>query len=218
MQLLPDFERQTGHKVIVENDTVGALTKRIEGGEAFDVAVLTPAAVDNLAGKGKFIAGSRANLARVGVGVMVRPARRRRTSARSRPSRRRCWQRSRSPISTPPAVARAASMSAGLLDKLGIADAGQAQDQIEARRRCRGSHRRGRSRARHPSDQRDRAGERGDAGRAAAGGYPELHHVRGRPGDPGQGRRSSQSLDQGADWSRRRRVLRSKGMDQAAGS
>ena len=70
--LVPDFEKQTGHKVIVENETVGALTKRIEGGEAFDVAVLTPGAVSDLTGKGKFVAGSRANLARVGVGVMVK--------------------------------------------------------------------------------------------------------------------------------------------------
>ena len=50
--LVPDFEKQTGHKVIVENETVGALTKRIEGGETFDVAVLTPGAVNDLTGKG----------------------------------------------------------------------------------------------------------------------------------------------------------------------
>lgn len=72
LALVPDFEKQTGHKVTVENDTVGALTKRIEGGEVFDVAVLTPRAVDDLAAKGKFAAGSRQNLARVGVGVVVR--------------------------------------------------------------------------------------------------------------------------------------------------
>ena len=70
--LLPDFERTSGHKVVVENDTVGALTKRIEGGETFDLAVLTPAAVDALASKGKLISGSRANLARVGIGVVVK--------------------------------------------------------------------------------------------------------------------------------------------------
>src|SRR6516162_9901546 len=52
--------------------TVGALTKRIEGGEGFDVAVLTPGAVNELAGKGKFVAGSRVNLGRVGVGVVVK--------------------------------------------------------------------------------------------------------------------------------------------------
>jgi molybdate transport system substrate-binding protein len=72
LALVPDFERRTGHTVTVENATVGALTKRIEGGEAFDLAVLTPAAVNALSGKGKFVAGSRINLARVGVGVVVR--------------------------------------------------------------------------------------------------------------------------------------------------
>jgi molybdate transport system substrate-binding protein len=72
LALVPDFEKQTGHKVTVENETVGALTKRIEGGEGFDLAVLTPGVVDNLTGKGKFAAGSRTNLARVGVGVVVK--------------------------------------------------------------------------------------------------------------------------------------------------
>ena len=72
LALVPDFERTSGHKVTVENDTVGALTKRIEAGEAFDLAVLTPKAVDDLAKEGKLVAGSRANLARVGVGVVVK--------------------------------------------------------------------------------------------------------------------------------------------------
>ena len=72
LALVPEFEEQTGNKVVVENDTVGALTKRIEGGEAFDLAVLTPAAVNDLSGKGKLVAGSRTNLGRVGVGVVVK--------------------------------------------------------------------------------------------------------------------------------------------------
>jgi molybdate transport system substrate-binding protein len=72
LALLPEFEKQTGHHVTLENDTVGALTKRIEAGESFDLAVLTPAAIDGLAGKGKFAAGSRKDLARVGIGVVVK--------------------------------------------------------------------------------------------------------------------------------------------------
>jgi molybdate transport system substrate-binding protein len=72
LALVPGFEKETGHKVVVENDTVGALTKRIEGGEGFDVAVLTPGAVNELAGKGKLVTGSRVNLGRVGVGVVVK--------------------------------------------------------------------------------------------------------------------------------------------------
>src|SRR5260370_36476229 len=72
LPLMPDFERTTGHKVMVQNDTVGALDKRIESGETFDLAVLTPAAVNDLSSKGKFVTGSRVNLARVGVGVVVK--------------------------------------------------------------------------------------------------------------------------------------------------
>jgi molybdate transport system substrate-binding protein len=72
LALVPDFEKQSGHKVIVDNDTAGALKRRIEGGEAFDVAVITPAVVDDLAAKGKIAGGSRVNLAAVGVGVVVK--------------------------------------------------------------------------------------------------------------------------------------------------
>ena len=43
LAVVPEFEKQTGHKVTVDNDTVGGLTKKIEGGETFDVVVLTPA-------------------------------------------------------------------------------------------------------------------------------------------------------------------------------
>jgi molybdate transport system substrate-binding protein len=72
LALIPDFEKQTGHKVTVDNDTAGGLKKRIEGGEAFDVAVITPGVVDDLIAKGKIAAGSRVNLASVGVGVVVK--------------------------------------------------------------------------------------------------------------------------------------------------
>ena len=69
--LLPEFEGK-GYKVSLQNDTVGALTKRIEGGETFDLAVLTARAIDELSANGKVVAGSRTNLARVGVGMVVK--------------------------------------------------------------------------------------------------------------------------------------------------
>jgi molybdate transport system substrate-binding protein len=72
LALVPEFEKQTGVKVLVDNDTAGGLKKRIEGGEAFDVAVITPAVVDELAGTGKVASGSRVNLATVGIGVVVK--------------------------------------------------------------------------------------------------------------------------------------------------
>jgi molybdate transport system substrate-binding protein len=72
LAVVPEFEKQTGYKVTVDNDTVGGLTKKIEGGETFDVVVLTPAAVDELTKKGKIAEGTKSVLARVGVGVMVK--------------------------------------------------------------------------------------------------------------------------------------------------
>src|SRR6202521_407199 len=65
--LVPEFEKQTGHKVTVDNGTTGELTKRINGGESFDVLVITPAVVDEMIASGKLAAGSRVMLASVGV-------------------------------------------------------------------------------------------------------------------------------------------------------
>jgi molybdate transport system substrate-binding protein len=72
LALVPDFEKQTGNKVTVDNGTTGQLKKRIEGGEAFDLLVITPAVVDEMIASGKLVAGSRVNLASVGVGVVVK--------------------------------------------------------------------------------------------------------------------------------------------------
>jgi molybdate transport system substrate-binding protein len=70
--LLPEFEKATGHKVTVDNATAGVLAKRIEDGEAFDVAIITATVVDGLLAKGKLAAGSRVDLAKVGMGVAVK--------------------------------------------------------------------------------------------------------------------------------------------------
>ncbi|MGP0093837.1 MAG: molybdate ABC transporter substrate-binding protein [Xanthobacteraceae bacterium] len=72
LALAPAFEQQTGQSLAIDNDTAGALARRIAGGEAFDVAILGPAAVDELARQGKFAPGSRTVLAKVGVGVVVK--------------------------------------------------------------------------------------------------------------------------------------------------
>jgi molybdate transport system substrate-binding protein len=67
----PDFERATGHKVVLDNDTAGALARRIEGGEAVDLAVISAPVIDGLIGKGKLAPG-RTDLATVGIGVVVK--------------------------------------------------------------------------------------------------------------------------------------------------
>jgi molybdate transport system substrate-binding protein len=121
LALLPDFERASGHKVTVANDTVGALTKRIAGGEVFDLAVLTPKAVDDLAKEGKFVAGSRASLARVGVGVVVKDGTPK-PDISSVAAFKQALLAAKSVAYIDPAAGGSSGIYvAGLLDKLGIA-------------------------------------------------------------------------------------------------
>jgi len=71
LELVPEFEKKTGHKVTVENDTAGALARRVGGGEYFDVVVMPPAAMAPLLGS-KLVESSAKPLARVGIGVAIK--------------------------------------------------------------------------------------------------------------------------------------------------
>lgn len=70
--LIPQFERASSHKVTVDYGTVGVTTDRILKGDAGDVAIVSGQQNDELQRQGKIVAGSRADIARVGYGVYVR--------------------------------------------------------------------------------------------------------------------------------------------------
>jgi molybdate transport system substrate-binding protein len=71
--LIAQYEKESGNKVDVTYQTVGQHLALIrEGKEQFDVAILTPEAIDGLAKDGKVVPGSRVDLAKVGVGVVVK--------------------------------------------------------------------------------------------------------------------------------------------------
>jgi molybdate transport system substrate-binding protein len=131
LAVVPEFEKQTGHKVSFANDTVGALRRRIEGGEGFDVTVLTPAAIDDLAKKGKVAAGSRVNLAQVGVGVMVKagaPA----PDIGTVEAFKRALLAAKSVAYIDPASGGSSGIYfAGLLDKLGLAEQVKAKAKLK---------------------------------------------------------------------------------------
>jgi molybdate transport system substrate-binding protein len=71
-ELAPAFERETGNKLVVEFGLAAALKRQIEGGAAFDLAVLTSAGIDDLARQGKVDGTSRAPIARSGVGIGIK--------------------------------------------------------------------------------------------------------------------------------------------------
>ncbi|MDP2375713.1 substrate-binding domain-containing protein [Reyranella sp.] len=71
LELVPEFEKRTGHKVTVENDTAGGLARRVADGEYFDVVVMPPGRMGPLLGS-KIVESSAKVLARVGIGVAVK--------------------------------------------------------------------------------------------------------------------------------------------------
>ncbi len=71
-ELAPRFEKTTKHKVTTVFDLASVLKTKIEGGEPFDVAILTPALLDDLIAKGKVASTSKSMVARVGLGLMIR--------------------------------------------------------------------------------------------------------------------------------------------------
>jgi len=71
--LAEQYQKESGNTLDLTYQTVGQHLKLINSGEEqFDVAVLTPEAIDGLIKDGKVVAGSRADLAKVGVGIVVK--------------------------------------------------------------------------------------------------------------------------------------------------
>jgi molybdate transport system substrate-binding protein len=71
-ELGQQFEGATGHKLVMDFAGFTVLKRRIDAGEAFDIAILSPALIDDLIQTGKVAADMRATLGRAGIGVAVR--------------------------------------------------------------------------------------------------------------------------------------------------
>jgi len=71
-ELTPQFERASEHKVKITFGTAVPLKRQIDAGESFDVVILTPALVEDLAKQGKVAAGTTTSVAKSGIGVAIR--------------------------------------------------------------------------------------------------------------------------------------------------
>ncbi len=68
---LAAFEQASGHRVLLSFATAPQIRERVAAGTVVDVLIAPPAVLDELARNGK-LAGERASLGRVGLGVAVR--------------------------------------------------------------------------------------------------------------------------------------------------
>lgn len=120
--LVPEFEKATGHKVVLDNGTVGQLQKRVDDGETFDVLVLSPKGIEDYIKSGKIVAGSNANLAKVGVGIMVKDGAPK-PDVSSVDAFKQALLKAKSVAYIDPASGGSSGIYvSGLLDKLGVAD------------------------------------------------------------------------------------------------
>lgn len=71
-ELRPGYERSSGDSLTVSYGAAAVLKQRIDGGAAFDVAVLTPPLIADLVRQGRIAADSTKTIARAGLGIAVR--------------------------------------------------------------------------------------------------------------------------------------------------
>jgi molybdate transport system substrate-binding protein len=72
LELVPQFERASGHKVTTSWVLTVDMLTRLKGGEIVDLVIMAGNSIDELIKLGKLAPGSRVDLARCGIGVAVR--------------------------------------------------------------------------------------------------------------------------------------------------
>lgn len=71
-ELVPEFERNTGHKVKVTLANAGTIAARLEQGESPDLAIVLPPAWDRLKDAGRIDPTTRIIIGKVGLGAFVK--------------------------------------------------------------------------------------------------------------------------------------------------
>src|SRR6476660_10468970 len=72
LELVPLFERTTGHKVSTTWAGTTAIMQRMAAGETYDLVIISSTELDELTRQGRIVSGSRVDLAKSGIGVAVR--------------------------------------------------------------------------------------------------------------------------------------------------
>ena len=72
LELVPQFEKASGHKVATTWAGTNDIKKRIAAGETYDLIIMSRASLDDIVKSGKVVAGSPVNLVKSGIGIAVR--------------------------------------------------------------------------------------------------------------------------------------------------
>jgi molybdate transport system substrate-binding protein len=128
-QLGPEFERASGHKLVIHFDSTPNLIKLATSGEPFDLGVVPADVFKDAAAKARFASGPTIDIARVGYGVAVR-AGAPKPDINSPEALKKALLDAKS-IAFVPASAAGAYVS-GVFDRLGIGEAMKAKTKPQA--------------------------------------------------------------------------------------
>ncbi|AMN42426.1 molybdate ABC transporter substrate-binding protein [Rhodoplanes sp. Z2-YC6860] len=72
-ELIPQFEKASGHKVAITWAGTVDIKKKVAAGEAYDVIIVASPEMDAFLKDGKIAAGTKADLVKSGVGIAIKP-------------------------------------------------------------------------------------------------------------------------------------------------
>ena len=129
-ELSEAFTRETGHTVTLSFGTMGVVRNKLASGSPADVVIMTDAALDEMIGQGAVRAGSRTDIARTAIGVGVREGATA-PDISTPDALKKTLLAARSLTYVDPAQGATSGIHfAGVLDKLGIADAVKAKTRL----------------------------------------------------------------------------------------
>ena len=117
-----EFERETGNKLNLNFNTVGALRERLEDGEQADLVILSESAIAALDRPGMFVPGSITDLGRTVTGVAVKEGAAVPDISTPAAFKQALLNARTVAYTDPKAGGSSGTFFAGLLDRLGIAD------------------------------------------------------------------------------------------------
>ena len=129
-ELAQTFQQETGHTVTLSFGTVGVTRGKLASAEPVDVVIMTDAAIDDEASQGAVVPGTRADLARTGMGLGVREGAPRPDITTSEAFKQTLLAAKSIVYVDPKQGATSGIHFASVLDRLGIAEAVRGKSQL----------------------------------------------------------------------------------------
>jgi molybdate transport system substrate-binding protein len=117
------FRQETGHTLVITSGTAGEVRQKVSAGETVDVVIVTDTVLEQLAGSGLVVSDTRADIARTGIGVAVREGTPKPDIATTEAFKQALLATKSLVYQDPARGATSGIYFAGVLQRLGIADA-----------------------------------------------------------------------------------------------